>query len=115
VTRDHTWVPLGTVAASTNPRLIGPGKCKLFEREELQWFSEVDCWVDFKRKRVFRHSFVLAATFVSLCTDVAAESRISGVWEIYGSPLVPSEWKTILPIAILRRQAKRGRQGHAPT
>jgi hypothetical protein len=116
VTRDHTGAPLGTVAASTNPRLIGPGKCKLFDRERLQWFSELDCWVDFKRKRVFRHRFVLAATFVSLCTDVAAESRIPGVWESYGEPLVPSDWKAILLIANLRRQTtKRGRQGHAPT
>ncbi len=115
MTRDHTGAPLGTVAVSTNPRLIGPGKCKLFERESLQWFSELDCWVDFKRKRVFRHRFVLAATLVSLSTDVAAESRIPGVWESYGSPLVPSEWKAILLIAILRRQTKRGRQGRAPT
>ena len=77
--------------------------------------TELDCWVDFKRKRVFRYGFVLAATFVSLFADVAAESRIPGVWESYGSPLVPSEWKAILPIAILRRQTKRGQQGHAPT
>ena len=115
MTRDHTGVPLGTVVPSTNPRLIGLGKCRLFEKEMLQWFSGLDVWVDFKRKKVFRYKFVLAAAFVSLCTDVAAESRVPGVWEIYGSPLVPSEWKTILPIAILRRQAKRGRQGQAPT
>jgi len=115
VTRDHTGVPLGTVAPSTNPRLIGLGKCGLFEKEGLVWLSELDVWVDFKRKKVFRYKFVLAATFVSLFTDVAAENRVPGVWEIYGSPLVPSELKTILPIAILRRQEKRGRQGHAPT
>ena len=36
------------------------------------------------------------------------ESRVPGVWESYGSPLAPSEWKTILGIAILRSQAKRG-------
>lgn len=99
----------------SNPRLIGPGKCELFEREAFQWFSELDCWVDFKRKRVFRHGFVLAATFVSLRTDITAESRVPGVWECYGSPLVPSEWKAILPIAVLKRQTKRGGQGHAPT
>jgi len=103
------------MAASTNPRLIGLGKSKLFEKEGLQWFSELDCWVDFKRKKVFRHGFVLAATFVSLFADVAAESRTPGVWESYGSPLVSSEWKAILPIAVLKRQTKRARQGHAPT
>jgi len=104
VTRDHPSAPLSTVEPFTNPRHIGLGKCKLFEREGLCWFSELDCWVDFKRKRVFRYRFVLAATFVSLCTDVAAESRIPGIWESYGSPLDPSEWKAILSIAILRRQ-----------
>jgi hypothetical protein len=93
----------------TNPRHIGLGKCKLFEREGLCWFSELDCWVDFKRKRVFRHRFVLAATFVSLCADVAAESRIPGVWESNGSPLDPSEWKAILAIAVLRRQTTTAR------
>ena len=97
------------------PTSIGLGKFGLFEKEGLVWFSGLDVWVDFKRKKVFRYKFVLAATFVSLFTDVAAENRVPGVWEIYGSPLVPSELKTILPIAILRRQEKRGRQGHAPT
>jgi hypothetical protein len=98
----------GTVGALTNPRLIGPGKLDLFERETLQWFSEFGIWVDFKRKKVFRYRFVLDATFVSLRADVAAESGVPGVWESYGSPLAPSEWKTILGIAILRSQAKRG-------
>ena len=89
---------------TTNPRLVGPGKRSFLDQEHLQRFSELDVWVDFERKKVFRHSFVLAATFVSLCAAVAAESRVPGVWEIYGSPLAPSEWKTILPVAILRRR-----------
>jgi hypothetical protein len=111
VTRDHNGAPLGTVAPFTNPRLIGLGKRKLFERETLHWFSELDCWVDFKRKRVFRHRFVLAATFVSLCADVVAESRIPGVWESYGSPLDPSEWKAVMAMAVLKKQADRAREG----
>ena len=82
MTRDHTGVPLGTVAPSTNPRLIGLGKCGLFEKEGLVWLSELDVWVDFKRKKVFRNGFVHAATFVSLCADVTAENRVPGVWEI---------------------------------
>jgi hypothetical protein len=106
VTRDHTGAPLGGVAPFTNPRLIGLGKSKLFEREALHWFSELDCWVDFKR----RQRFVLAATFVSLCADVAAGSRIPGVWETYGSPLDPSEWKSILGD---RRSQEAGKAGGA--
>jgi hypothetical protein len=44
-----------------------------------------------------------------LCADVAAESRIPGVWGSYSSPLDPSEWKAILAIAVLKRQTKRAR------
>jgi len=115
VARNYIRAQVSPVGADTNPRLVGPGKRRFLDRKGLHWFPGLDVWVDFKRKKVFRYKFVLAATFVSLFTDVAAENRVPGVWEIYGSPLVPSELKTILPIAILRRQEKRGRQGHAPT
>src|SRR5262249_46482718 len=48
-------------------------------------------------------------------SDLTAGMRDSGVWESYGSPLDPNEWKAILAIAVLKRQAKRGKQGDAPT
>jgi hypothetical protein len=61
VVRNYIRAQPSTDGADTTPRMIGPGKRSFLDKERLQWFSGLDVWLDFKRKKVFRHSFVLDA------------------------------------------------------
>src|SRR5712692_8529357 len=95
------------MGALNSPVRVGPEKLALLESEGLRWLDQGDMWMDFRRRKVFRYRYVLDAEIERLRAAIATERR--GVWQVYGSPLAPGEWKRIRMIGEVRRGCGAGR------